>query len=48
VALALRRLLVDGDLRRRMGAAGRARVLDSFSRDGLAAKLAGALAEVAG
>ncbi len=48
VALALRRLLLDPTLRRRMGEAGRRRVLASFDYDGLAPRLARALAEVAG
>ncbi|HEX3946979.1 MAG TPA: glycosyltransferase family 4 protein [Acidimicrobiales bacterium] len=48
VAGALRRLLVDGDLRRRMGQAARSRAEASFDYDGLARRLAGALAEVQG
>ncbi|HUZ10715.1 MAG TPA: glycosyltransferase family 4 protein [Acidimicrobiales bacterium] len=48
VALTLRRLLLDPALRRRMGEAGRQRVLASFDYDGLAPRLARALAEVAG
>jgi phosphatidyl-myo-inositol dimannoside synthase len=48
VAAALRRLLADGDLRRRMGAAARARAAVEFDYGVLSAKLAGALAEVQG
>ena len=48
VALALRRLLLDPALRRRMGEAARQRVLASFDYDELAPRLARALAEVAG
>jgi phosphatidylinositol alpha-1,6-mannosyltransferase len=48
VALALRRLLVDPNLRHRMGEAARMRVLTSFDYDDLAPRLARALAEVAG
>jgi phosphatidylinositol alpha-1,6-mannosyltransferase len=44
VAAALARLLDDGDLRRRQGAAARARAVDRFSYDGLAATLDRALA----
>jgi phosphatidyl-myo-inositol dimannoside synthase len=48
MATAIRRLLADGDLRRRMGVAARARVRADFDYPGLAAKLAGALEEVQG
>jgi phosphatidylinositol alpha-1,6-mannosyltransferase len=44
VAAALAGLLDDGDLRRRQGAAARARAVDRFSYDGLAATLDRALA----
>jgi phosphatidylinositol alpha-1,6-mannosyltransferase len=48
VALALRRLLVDRSLRRRMGAAARRRAVASFDYARLAPRLADALAEVEG
>lgn len=48
VAVALRRLLADGDLRRRMGRAARARAEASFDYERLAPRLAEALAEVQG
>ncbi len=48
LALALRRLLLDEGRRRAMGETGRRRVLEAFAYDHLAAKLAGALAEMAG
>jgi phosphatidylinositol alpha-1,6-mannosyltransferase len=48
VAAALRRLLADDDLRRRMGRAARARAEASFDYDRLAPRLAVALAEVQG
>jgi phosphatidylinositol alpha-1,6-mannosyltransferase len=48
VAEALRALLADPKLRRRMGAAGRARVLGSFDYDVLASRLASTLEKVAG
>jgi glycosyltransferase involved in cell wall biosynthesis len=46
--VALRRLLHDGDLRARMGAASRARAVDEFSYDGLARRLRSALDAVRG
>jgi phosphatidyl-myo-inositol dimannoside synthase len=48
VAHALRELLGDDDLRRRMGRAARARVEESFGYDVLARRLAGALQDVEG
>ena len=48
VAGALRRLLADAELRRRMGDAARERACRAFDYDVLAAKLAAALAEVQG
>jgi len=48
LALLLRRLLLDDNLRRRMGEESRRRVLASFDYDRLAPRLAGALAEVTG
>jgi phosphatidylinositol alpha-1,6-mannosyltransferase len=48
VAQALRELLSDPALAKRMGAAGRARVLASFDYDALASRLADTLEEVAG
>jgi len=48
VAEALRTLLADPKLRKRMGAAGRARVQASFDYDVLASRLASTLAKVAG
>ncbi|MGH9082690.1 MAG: glycosyltransferase family 4 protein [Acidimicrobiales bacterium] len=48
VAVALRRLLDDEGLRRRMGAAARQRAVSQFDYGLLAGKLAGALAEVQG
>lgn len=48
VALALRELLADGDLRRRMGAAARRRAVASFDYSALASRLAGSLAHVSG
>ena len=48
VALALRRLLADPDLRRRMGEAGRRRAVASFDYARLAPRLADALGEVGG
>jgi phosphatidylinositol alpha-1,6-mannosyltransferase len=48
VANALRRILVDPALRRRMGRAARKRALGSFDYGLLAPRLAGALAEVEG
>ena len=48
VALALRRLLADEGLRRRMGARGRARAERNFDYDVLAPRLSAALDEVAG
>jgi phosphatidylinositol alpha-1,6-mannosyltransferase len=47
VAEALRTLLADPARRRRMGRAARARAEESFDNDGLASRLADALAEVA-
>jgi len=44
VAAALRRLLADAPLRRRMGAAARRRAQESFDNDRLASRLAAALA----
>jgi len=46
VAAALARLLDDGDLRRRQGAAARVRAVESFSYDGLAGTLGRALGEL--
>jgi phosphatidylinositol alpha-1,6-mannosyltransferase len=43
VTSAIRRLLVDGDMRRRLGVAGRARAVAEFSYDDLARQLSGAL-----
>lgn len=48
VALALRRLLADDRLRHTMGDAARRRVVASFGYDGLARRLASALADVGG
>jgi phosphatidylinositol alpha-1,6-mannosyltransferase len=48
VAQALRELLSDPALAKRMGAAGRARVVASFGYDALASRLADTLEEVAG
>ncbi|HMD44837.1 MAG TPA: glycosyltransferase family 4 protein [Acidimicrobiales bacterium] len=48
VALALRRLLADDELRARMGAAARRRVTASFDYSQLAPRLAGALGDVEG
>jgi phosphatidylinositol alpha-1,6-mannosyltransferase len=48
VAEALRALLSDAKLRKRMGAAGRARAQGSFDYDVLASRLASTLEEVAG
>jgi phosphatidyl-myo-inositol dimannoside synthase len=48
VAQALRELLSDPALAKRMGAAGRARVVASFEYDALASRLADTLEEVAG
>ena len=48
VAHALRRLLADDVGRRRMGAAARARVAESWGHDVLARRLAGALQDVGG
>ena len=48
VAGALRHLLADAELRRRMGDAARERACRAFDYDALAAKLAAALAEVQG
>ncbi len=48
VAGALRRLLADADLRRRMGDAARERACRAYDYDALAARLAAALAEVQG
>jgi starch synthase len=48
VAAALRELLADPVRARRMGAAGRARVVASFDYDVLASRLAHTLEEVAG
>ena len=48
VAEAVRRLLCDDELRRRMGAAARARAEASFDYDRLAPRLARALAEASG
>lgn len=48
VAVALRELLADGDLRRRMGAAARRRAEASFDYSVLAPRLAGSLADVSG
>jgi phosphatidylinositol alpha-1,6-mannosyltransferase len=48
VAAALRRVLGDEGLRRRMGVEGRVRVEKSFDYDQLAPRLAGALNDVAG
>jgi phosphatidylinositol alpha-1,6-mannosyltransferase len=48
VAEALRALLADPKLRKRMGTAGRARVQASFDYDVLASRLASTLAKVAG
>jgi phosphatidylinositol alpha-1,6-mannosyltransferase len=48
VALALRRLLMDPELRRRMGESARSRASTSFDYDVLARRLARALTEVAG
>jgi phosphatidylinositol alpha-1,6-mannosyltransferase len=48
VAMALRSLLADPALRKRMGSASRARVKASFDYDVLASRLARTLAEVAG
>jgi phosphatidylinositol alpha-1,6-mannosyltransferase len=48
VAEALRTLLADPKLRKRMGAAGRARAQGSFDYDALASRLASTLEEVAG
>ena len=48
VAQALRELLSDPALAKRMGAAGRARVVASFDYDALASRLADTLEEVAG
>jgi phosphatidylinositol alpha-1,6-mannosyltransferase len=48
VAGALRRLLAEAELRRRMGDAARERACRAFDYDALAAKLAAALAEVQG
>ena len=48
VAQALRALLSDPALAKRMGAAGRARVVASFGYDALASRLADTLEEVAG
>jgi len=45
VAAALERLLVDGDLRARMGAAARARAVEQFDHDRLAPRLAAAIEE---
>jgi len=45
---ALRRLLVDGELRRRMGEAARQRAVTELSYDNLARRLSGALASVGG
>jgi phosphatidylinositol alpha-1,6-mannosyltransferase len=47
VAEALRALLVDPTLRKRMGAAGRKRAQGSFDYDVLASRLASALEHVA-
>jgi phosphatidylinositol alpha-1,6-mannosyltransferase len=48
LAVALRELLADPDRAKRMGAAGRARVVASFDYDVLASRLAVTLEEVAG
>jgi phosphatidylinositol alpha-1,6-mannosyltransferase len=48
VAEALRTLLADPKLRKRMGTAGRARVQGSFDYDSLASRLASTLEKVAG
>ena len=48
VAQALRELLADGDLRRRMGAAARSRALASFDYSALAPRLGQSLADVSG
>jgi phosphatidyl-myo-inositol dimannoside synthase len=48
VAEALRTLLADPPLRKRMGAAGRRRARASFDYDVLASRLASTLAKVAG
>lgn len=48
VAQALRELLADGDLRRRMGAAARGRALASFDYSALAPRLGRSLADVSG
>jgi phosphatidylinositol alpha-1,6-mannosyltransferase len=48
VAAALRRLLTDDALRRRMGRAARRRAEQAFAHDLLAHRLAGALADVEG
>ncbi len=47
-AEALRRLLADAALRRRMGRAGRARVLEGFTTEGSAARLAAVFTERGG
>jgi phosphatidylinositol alpha-1,6-mannosyltransferase len=47
VAQALRTLLADPALRRRMGRASRSRVQEYFDNDALASRLADALARVA-
>jgi phosphatidylinositol alpha-1,6-mannosyltransferase len=48
IAEALRQLLADPERAKRMGAAGRARVVASFEYDALASRLADTLEEVAG
>jgi phosphatidyl-myo-inositol dimannoside synthase len=48
VAVALRRLLGDEDLRRRMGQAARRRAVEEYEYGALAAKLAAGLSEVQG
>ena len=48
VAVALRRLLSDPELRTSMGEAGRRRVVESYDYDGLSFRLAAALAEMEG
>jgi phosphatidylinositol alpha-1,6-mannosyltransferase len=48
VALALARLLDDADARARMGEAARARAVESFSYDGLSARLWSALQGLGG